>query len=58
MTDSPAETVRRFDEAFNRHDLAAPGDLITDDDCLLEDTSPPHGRRAVGPGRGPAGLVR
>jgi ketosteroid isomerase-like protein len=44
---SPAETVRLFDEAINRHDLEALADLITDD-IVFEDTSPPDGRRVVG----------
>jgi ketosteroid isomerase-like protein len=44
---TPAETVRLFDEAFNRHDLLALGDLITDD-CVFEDTTPPDGRRLTG----------
>jgi ketosteroid isomerase-like protein len=44
---APAETVRLFDEAFNRHDLEALGDLITDD-CVFEDTTPPDGRRLEG----------
>ena len=44
---TPAETVRLFDEAFNRHDLAALGDLSTDD-CVFEDTTPPDGRRLTG----------
>jgi len=47
MTEDPAETVRRFDAAFNRHDLTALADLITDD-CVFEDTHPPDGRRTVG----------
>ncbi len=44
---APAETVRLFDEAFNRHDLQSLADLITDD-CVFEDTTPPDGRRLVG----------
>jgi ketosteroid isomerase-like protein len=44
---TPAETVRLFDDAFNRHDLEALADLITDD-CVFEDTTPPDGRRLVG----------
>jgi ketosteroid isomerase-like protein len=48
MTDrDPVETVRLFDEAVNRHDIDALGELITDD-CIFEDTSPPDGRRTVG----------
>src|SRR6476619_3531816 len=44
---TPAETVRLFDDAFNRHDLEALADLITDD-CVFEDTTPPDGRRLIG----------
>jgi ketosteroid isomerase-like protein len=48
MTDrGPAETVRLFDEAFNRHDLEALAALVTDD-CVFEDTTPPDGRRLTG----------
>jgi ketosteroid isomerase-like protein len=47
MTEDPAETVRKFDAAFNRHDLTALADLITDD-IVFEDTHPPDGRRIVG----------
>jgi ketosteroid isomerase-like protein len=45
--DSIAETVRRFDDAFNRGDLAALGELITED-CVFENTAPPDGRRYIG----------
>jgi len=47
MMEDPAETVRKFDAAFNRHDLAALAELITDD-CVFEDTHPPDGRRVTG----------
>ena len=46
MSEDPAETVRRFDEAFNRHDLSALADLITED-CVFESTTPPDGQRQV-----------
>jgi len=44
MPEDPAETVRKFDAAFNRHDLIALADLITDD-CVFESTEPPDGHR-------------
>lgn len=47
VSEDPAETVRRFDAAFNRHDLAALADLITED-CVFESTQPPDGQRIVG----------
>lgn len=47
MSEDPAETVRRFDAAFNRHDLAALSDLITED-CVFESTDPPDGQRVTG----------
>jgi ketosteroid isomerase-like protein len=47
MSEDPAETVRRFDAAFNRHDLAALADIITED-CVFESTLPPDGQRVVG----------
>lgn len=47
MSEEPAEIVRRFDAAFNRHDLTALADLITED-CVFESTHPPDGRRVVG----------
>jgi ketosteroid isomerase-like protein len=34
------EAVRRFNEAFNRHDLDAIMDAMTDD-CVFENTNPP-----------------
>jgi ketosteroid isomerase-like protein len=42
-----SETVPRFDAAFNRHDLAALADLVTDD-CVFEDAHSPDGRRIFG----------
>jgi ketosteroid isomerase-like protein len=47
MPEDPAEVVRRFDAAFNRHDLIALADLITED-CVFESTQPPDGQRVVG----------
>lgn len=56
MTDSPAdpvsratlETIARFNEAFNRHDVDAVMALMTDD-CLFDDTRPsPDGELFVG----------
>jgi ketosteroid isomerase-like protein len=42
------DAVRRFNDAFGRHDVDAVMAAMTDD-CLFEDTSPPDGRRHVGP---------
>src|SRR2546428_7818147 len=39
--------VERFNEAFNRHDVDAVMEAMTDD-CVFESTSPPHGERYVG----------
>jgi ketosteroid isomerase-like protein len=48
MDDEARGTIERFHEAFNRRDLDALGDLITDD-CVFEATSPaPDGTRHVG----------
>jgi hypothetical protein len=48
MDDEARDTIERFYEAFNRRDLGALGDLITDD-CVFEATSPaPDGSRHVG----------
>jgi len=47
MSEEPAETVRKFDTAFNRHDLTALADLITED-CVFESTGAPDGQRVVG----------
>jgi ketosteroid isomerase-like protein len=48
MDDEARDTIERFHEALNRRDLAALGDLITDD-CVFEATSPaPDGTRHVG----------
>jgi ketosteroid isomerase-like protein len=41
-------TIRRFNEAFNRHDVNAVMTLMTDD-VVFENTSPaPNGERCVG----------
>lgn len=42
------DAVRRFTDAFSRHDVDAVMTAMTDD-CVFEDTSPPDGRRHVGP---------
>ena len=50
MTDPAAATlatVRRFNDAFNRHDVDAVMALMTDD-VVFESTSPPDGERHVG----------
>jgi ketosteroid isomerase-like protein len=48
MDDEARDTIERFHEAFNRRDLDALGDLITDN-CVFEATSPaPDGTRHVG----------
>jgi ketosteroid isomerase-like protein len=41
------EVVNRFNDAFNRHDVDAIMDAMTDD-CVFEDTSPPNGARHEG----------
>jgi len=48
LTGSTAETVDRFNAAFNRHDLEAIMALMTDD-CVFENTNPPpDGERSEG----------
>jgi ketosteroid isomerase-like protein len=48
MDDQARDTIERFHEAFNRRDLDALGELITED-CVFEATSPaPDGTRYVG----------
>jgi len=47
MPEDPAETVRRFDAAFNHDDVSALGELITED-CVFESTRPPDGEHIVG----------
>jgi cation diffusion facilitator family transporter len=42
-----AEAVERFNDAFNRHDVDAVMAAMTDD-CVFENTSPPHGQRYEG----------
>jgi ketosteroid isomerase-like protein len=47
-TAATREAVDRFNEAFNRHDVDAVMDAMTDD-CVFESTTPPEGERHVGP---------
>jgi ketosteroid isomerase-like protein len=48
MDDEARDTIERFHEAFNRRDLGALSELITED-CVFEATSPaPDGTRHVG----------
>jgi ketosteroid isomerase-like protein len=48
VTDDTLEIVRRFNEAFGRHDVDAIMALMTDD-CVFENTRPaPDGTRIVG----------
>lgn len=48
MDDEARKTIERFHDAFNRRDLNALGDLITDD-CVFEATGPPpDGTRHAG----------
>jgi uncharacterized protein (TIGR03086 family) len=46
LTD-PLSVIQRFNTAFGRRDVDAVMALMTDD-CVFEDTSPPHGHRHVG----------
>ena len=47
-TESTLTTIRRFNDAFNRHDVEAIMALMTDD-CVFENTSPaPDGERYEG----------
>ncbi len=41
-SDTPLVVIGRFNDAFNRHDLAELRSLITDD-CVFVDTTPPSG---------------
>jgi hypothetical protein len=42
------EVIRKFHEAFDRHDPGAMEDLVADD-CVIENTTPaPNGARLVG----------
>lgn len=45
--DDTLSVLRRFNEAFNAHDVGAVMALMTED-CVFEDTSPPAGGRHVG----------
>lgn len=45
--DDTLSVIRRFNEAFGRHDVDAVMALMTDD-CVFEDTTPPDGRRHEG----------
>ena len=48
LTDSTIDTVNRFNEAFNRHDVDAIMALMTED-CVFDNTRPvPDGQRYVG----------
>ena len=46
-TNGSVDAVDRFNDAFNRHDVDAVMDAMTDD-CVFENTSPPDGQRFVG----------
>ena len=46
-TDDTLSVIRRFNEAFGRHDVPAVMDLMTED-CVFEDTTSPRGRRHEG----------
>ena len=48
MTEQTLATIHRFNEAFNRHDVDAVMELMTDD-CVFDNTRPPpDGERIVG----------
>jgi ketosteroid isomerase-like protein len=48
LTESTLETIERFNDAFNRHDVEAVMALMTGD-CVFENTSPaPDGERYEG----------
>jgi ketosteroid isomerase-like protein len=47
MTAATHAVVDGFNAAFNRHDVDAVMDTMTDD-CVFESTSPPDGERHVG----------
>ncbi len=48
LTDSTIETITRFNDAINRHDLETTMALMTDD-CIFENTYPaPDGERFSG----------
>ena len=46
-SDDTLSVIRRFNEAFGRHDVDAVMAMMTDN-CVFEDTSPPHGHRHHG----------
>jgi ketosteroid isomerase-like protein len=46
-TKATLETVERFNDAFNRHDVDAVMAAMTDD-CVFESTAPPLGERHTG----------
>jgi ketosteroid isomerase-like protein len=46
--DETRSAIERFNDAFNRHDVDAVMDAMTDD-CTFESTAPPHGDRFEGP---------
>ena len=46
--DETRAAIDRFNDAFNRHDVDAVMDAMTDD-CVFESTAPPHGERFEGP---------
>ena len=51
QTEATRNTVTRFNEAFNRHDVDAVMALMTDD-CLFDSTRPPpDGKRLMGQGQ-------
>jgi ketosteroid isomerase-like protein len=51
QTEATRNTVTRFNEAFNRHDVDAVMALMTDD-CLFDSTRPPpDGERLMGQGQ-------
>ncbi len=45
--DDCLSVLRRFNDAFGAHDVDGVMAMMTDD-CVFEDTSPPHGNRHVG----------
>ena len=47
VTAATLETIKRFDEAFNRHDVDGIMELMTED-CVYEDIPAPDGRRLEG----------
>jgi ketosteroid isomerase-like protein len=47
ITTATLAAVDQFNDAFNRHDVDAVMDVMTED-CVFESTSPPDGARHVG----------